>query len=129
MKEDLFLQHNVLTRECTEGTDNRPESYAHYSGFITPEIIELTPTSICTEYRHDVMANSCDYNFFGIWQFHHAAEAFNCPVGLRSDTNRIILPINNVHDNKRPVHFMWSPLHETSDPHQVKHFVVAMVNN
>ena len=116
MKEDLFLQHDVLTRECTAGTNNRPASCARYSGLITPEITELTPTSICTVYRCDVMANSHDYNFYGIWQFHHAAEAFNHPIGsiypqktnyiLRSDMNRIILPISNIHDNKRPVHFM-----------------------
>ena len=120
-------------------TDNRPASYAHYSGLITPEITELTPTSIGTVYRHDVMVNSHDYSFFGIWQFHHAVEAFNHPIGsiypqktnyiLRSDMNRIILLINNIHDNKRSFHFMWSPLHETSDPLQVKHFVAAMVNN
>ena len=139
MKEDLFLQHDVLARECTAGINNRPASYAHYSGLITPEITELTPTSIRTVYRHVVMVNSRDYNFYGIWQFHHAAEAFNSPIGsiypqktnyiLRSDMNRIILPISNVRDNKRPVHFMWSPLHETSVPHKVKYFVVAMVNN
>ena len=39
------------------------------------------------------------------------------------------LPIDPIHDMKRPVYFMWSPLHETSDPHNVKHFVTAMVHN
>ena len=139
MKEDLFLQNDVLTRGCIRGTQNRPASYAHYSGFITPEITRLTPESIQTVYRRDVMANSRDYNFYGIWQFHHAAEAFGCPIGsvypqkthhiLRSDMNRMILPIKDLNDSKRPVHFMWSPLHETSKPHRVLHFVVAMVIN
>ena len=85
------------------------------------------------------MANSHDYNFYGIWQLHHAAEAFGQPIGsvypqksnhvLRSDMNRMILPIKDLNDSKRPVHFMWSPLHETSEPHRVLHFVAVMVIN
>ena len=139
MKEDQFLQNDVLTRGCIRRTQNRPASYAYYSGFITPEITQLTPESMQTVYRHDVMVNFCDYNLYGIWQFHHAAEAFGHPIGsiyqqqtnpiLRSDMNRMILPIKDLNDNKRPVHFMWSPLHETSKLHRVLHFVAAMVNN
>ena len=76
MQEPHFLQHNVLARATQNGTDNRPASYAHYSGLITPKITSLTQTSIRTVYQCDVMANSRDFNFFGIWQFHHTAEAF-----------------------------------------------------
>ena len=138
-KEDLFTQHDVLARGSSGGTSNRAASYAHYSGHISPEITSLTPTSIKTVYRRDVMANSRNYNFIGIWQFHHAAEAFKRPIGviyprrtnreLRSDMNRIILPVDTSHDNKRPVHVMWTPLHANSKPHDVKHFVAAMVHN
>ena len=76
LKEPLFFEHDVLSRGSPRGTDERAASYAHYSGLTTPEITSLTPASIRTVYRRDVMANCWNYNFFGIWQFHHAAEAF-----------------------------------------------------
>ena len=71
-----FIEHDVLSRGSQGGTADRPGSYAHYSGHITPELTDLTLTSIRTVYQRDVIANSQDYNFFGIWQFHHTAEAF-----------------------------------------------------
>ena len=42
--------------------------------------------------------------------------------------NRMILPIDSTHDIKRPVYFMWSPLHETSEPHNVGHYVSIMLH-
>ena len=50
LKELRFLEHAVLSRGSQGGTNNRPGSYAHYSGDITPEITDLTPTSIHTVY-------------------------------------------------------------------------------
>ena len=62
------------------GSANRPASYALYSGLITPKITRLSEDSIRTVYQRDVMANSKEFTFMGVWQLHHAAEAFKQPV-------------------------------------------------
>ena len=50
LKELHFLEHAVLSRGSQGGTNNRPGSYAHYSGHITPEITDFTLASIRTVY-------------------------------------------------------------------------------
>ena len=144
LEEESFLKHDILTRGCRRGTANKAASYAYYSGSITPEITVLTESSIRRVYQRDVIANSRSGNYMGIWQFHHAAEAFKRPLGsvyprhtnkdLRSDMNRMILPLNPCHDNKQPAHFMWTPMRkkDEDDPttanHNINHFVSVMVN-
>ena len=76
LKAESFLSHQVITRGVTGGSANRPASYALYSGLITPEITRLSEDSIRTVYQRDVMANSKEFTFMGVWQLHHAAEAF-----------------------------------------------------
>ena len=137
MKEISFLQHDILTRGSSRGSQNRPASYATYSGHITPEITILNQHSICTVYHREVLANSKEFTYMGVWQIHHAAEAFKRPIGcvyprrtnrdLRSDLNRIVLPINPSHDQKRPVYIMWTPLSINDGPIVVKHFVALLV--
>ena len=138
MKEDCFLKHHNLARGTSVGSENRPAAYASYSGVLTPEITRLTPESIRAVYQHDVFSNSRNYNFMGVWQFHHAAEAFQRPIvsiyprytnrELRRDLNRIMLPLSPIHDQKRPVHVMWTPLDKKKDKHcDVKHFVALLV--
>ena len=138
MKEDCFLKHHNLARGTSVGSENRPAAYASYSGVLTPEITRLTPESIRAVYQRDVFSNSRNYNFMGVWQFHHAAEAFQRPIvsiyprytnrELRRDLNRIMLPLSPIHDQKRPVHVMWTPLDKKKDKHcDVKHFVALLV--
>ena len=76
LKAESFLSHQVITRGTMVGSANRPASYALYSGLITPEITRLSEDSIRTVYQHDVMANSKEFTFMGVWQLHHTAEAF-----------------------------------------------------
>ena len=76
LRDNDFLDHNVIARMYLNGTENRPHSYAHYLGMLMPEITHLNENSIRTVYQHDVMANRLDGNYMGIWQFHHIAKAF-----------------------------------------------------
>ena len=76
LKAESFLSHQVITRGVMGGSANRPASYALYSGLITPEITRLSEDSIRTVYQPDVMANLKEFTFMGVWQLHHAAEAF-----------------------------------------------------
>ena len=138
LQEESFLDHQVLTRGCRRGLENKAASYAYYSGCITPEITVLDQKSIRTVYRRDVFANSRNGYYMGIWQFHHAAEAFKRPLGsvyprhtnkeLRSDLNRIVLPFRACHDIKQPAYVMWSPMRKKDDNHNINHFVSVMVN-
>ena len=108
-----------------------------YSGLLTPEITRLNEQSIRTVYHRDVIANARDFTFMGVWQIHHTAEAFRHPIvsvyprhtnkEIRKDINRVVLPINPVHDIKRPVHIMWTPLSKSDKHHDVKHFVALLV--
>ena len=137
IKEKSFLQHDILMRGSSHGSQNRPASYATYSGHITPEITVLNQHSIRTVYQREVLANSKEFTYMGVWQIHHAAEAFKRPIGcvyprrtnrdVRSDLNRIVLPINPSHDQKRPVYIMWMPLTIDDGPSAVKHFVALLV--
>ena len=105
-----FLTHDILARGDLEGSENRPAAYASYSGFLTPEITRLNKQSIRTVYHCDVIANARDFTFMGMWQIHHAAEAFRHPIvsvypwhtnkEIRKDINRVVLPINPMHDIK-----------------------------
>ena len=70
-----FLDHDVLARTYPQGTQNRPHSYAHSSGMLTPEITHLNENAIRTVYQCDVMANRIDGSYMGIGQFHHISEA------------------------------------------------------
>ena len=120
LRDSDFLNHDVLARNCPDGTENRPCSYAHYSVMLTPEITHLNENSIRTLYQRDVMANRINFNYMGIWQIHHICEAYQRPVGceypwhtnktLWKDMNRIIMPISCQHDMKRPVFIMWTPV-------------------
>ena len=76
LRDNDFLDHDVLARTCPQGTQNRPRSYAHYSGMLTPEITQLNENAIRTVYQCDVMAYRIDGSYMGIWQFHHISEAF-----------------------------------------------------
>ena len=139
LRDNDFLDHDVLARTCPQGTQNRPHSYAHYSGMLTPEITQLNENAIRTVYQCDVMANRLDGSYMGIWQFHHISEAFKQPIGcvypqrtnqtLHKDMNRIIVPISCVHNMKRPV--MWTPIHLDDHHSEVIHFVALLkkVNN
>ena len=60
LRDNDFLDHDVLARTCPEGTQNRPCSYAHYSGMLTPEITQLNENAIRTVYQCDIMANRID---------------------------------------------------------------------
>ena len=120
LKEDSFHKLDILARGHLEGSKNRPAAYASYSGSLTPEITTLNEQSIRTVYHHDVIANARDFTFMGVWQLHHATEAFRCPIisvypqytnrKVQKDINKVVLPINSVHDNKQPVHIMSTPL-------------------
>ena len=137
MKEDSFLNHDVLARGVSLGSQNRPAAYASYSGLLTPEITSLNEQSVRTVYRRDVIANSRDCTHMGVWQLHHAAEAIKRPIvsvypqyskrDVRRDINRVVLPINSVHDNKCPVHLMWTPLSKDDASGNMKHFVALLV--
>ena len=136
LHEDNFVTHQSLTRGCPRGTSNRHHSYTLYSGSELAATDEINDRIVRDVYRSDVLANSKDGNFMGMWQFHHAAEAYKRPISsiypqhtnrtLRSDLNRIILPLSPVHDNKTPVSIMWSPLHEDAGHCNVKHFVAVL---
>ena len=76
LRDNDFLDHDVLARTCPQGTQNRPHSYSHYSGMLTPEITQLNENAIRTVYQCDIMANRIDGCYMGIWQFHHISEAF-----------------------------------------------------
>ena len=110
LKENSFLMHDILARGDLEGSENRPAAYASYSGLLTPEITRLNEQSIRTVFHCDVIANARDFTFMGVWQIHHAAEAFRRPIEsvypwhtnkeIRKDINRVVLPINPMHDIK-----------------------------
>ena len=137
LKENSFLTHDILARDDLEGSENRPAAYASYSGLLMPEITRLNEQSIRTVYHHDVIANARDFTFMGMWQIHHTAEAFRHPIvsvyprhtnkEIRKDINRVVLPINPVHDIKQPVHIMWTPLSKSDKHHDMKHFVALLV--
>ena len=137
LKEDSFLKHDILARGHLEGSKNRLTAYASYSGLLTPEITTLNEQSIRTVYHRDVIANARDFTFMGVWQLHHTAEAFRRPIisvypqytnrEVQKDINRVVLPINSVHDNKQPVHIMWTPLSRNKKHCDVKHFVALLV--
>ena len=137
INEESFLQHAILAQGSSLGSKNRPASYAAYSGFLTPEIMVLNEHSIRTIYQHEVLANSKQFTYMGVWQIHQAAKAFRHPIDcvyprhtnreLRRDLNRIVLPIKPGHDEKRPVYIMWTPLQLTDKPSEVKHFVALLV--
>ena len=137
MNEDSFLNHDVLARGVSVGSENRPAAYASYSGLLTPEITCLNEQSVRTVYHRDVIANARDCTHMGVWQLHHAAEAFRHPIvsvyprysnrEVRRDINRVVLPINSVHDNKRPVNIMWTPLSKDDAHCNVKHFIALLV--
>ena len=76
LQGESFLSHQLLSRGVTVGSADRAASYALYSGLITPEITRLSEDSIRTVYQYDVMANLKELNFMGVWQLHHADEAF-----------------------------------------------------
>ena len=80
LKENSFLTHDILARGDLEGSENRPAAHALYSGLLMPEITRLNEQSIRTVYHHDVIANARDLTFMGVWQLHHTAEAFRCPI-------------------------------------------------
>ena len=133
LKEDSFLMHDILAREHLEGSKNRPAAYASYSGLLTPEITTLNKQSI----RTVIKANARDFTFMGVWQLHHAVEAFRHPIisvypwytnrDIQKDINRVVLPINSLNDNKQPVHIMWTPLSRNDKHCDVKHFVALLV--
>ena len=76
LKAESFLSHQVITRGIMGGSANRPASYALYLGLITPKITRLSDDSIRTVYQRDIMANSKEFTFMGVWQLYHTAEAF-----------------------------------------------------
>ena len=104
--------HDILARGDLEGSENRPAAYASYSGLLMPEITRLNEKSIRTVYHCDVIANARDFTFMGVWQLHYAAKAFRCPIvsvyprhtnkekDIQKDINRVVLPINPMHDIK-----------------------------
>ena len=110
LKENSFLMHDILARGDLEGSENRPAVYASYSGLLIPEITRLNEQSIRTVYHRDVIANARDFTFMGMWQLHHAAEVFRCPIvsaypqhtnkEIWKDINRVVLPINPMQDIK-----------------------------
>ena len=57
LRDNDFLDHNVIARMCLNGTENRPCSYAHYLGMLMPEVTHFNENSIRTVYQRDVMAN------------------------------------------------------------------------
>ena len=132
LKEELFLNNNMLTRG-RDPDDGLSARYALYSGELTPEIRFLSSKAIQTVYRRDVFANRLNGNYIGVWQFHHAAEAFQRPIGtvyprktnrqVRNDLNRIVLPARSGNDLKRPAYIMWTPMREEDKNSNVKHFV------
>ena len=75
LRDNDFLDLDVPARTYPQGTQNRPCSYAHYSGMLTPEITHLNENAIRTVYQHDIMANRMDGSYMGIWQFPHISEA------------------------------------------------------
>ena len=113
--------------------DGLSAHYALYSGELSPEIRFLSSKAIQTVYRRDVFANRLNGNYIGVWQFHHAAEAFQRPIGtvyprktnrqVRNDLNRILLPARSGNDLKRPAYIMWTPMREKDKNSNVKHFV------
>ena len=139
LKEDDFLHHSILARGSQNGSENRPRNYALYSGQLPErrDLDLLNEDDVRQIYRNDVMANRKKGNYMGIWQFHQAAEVFKRPVAsiyprhtnkqIRRDLHRLILPINSGHDNKIPVHIMWTPLHLTSNHFDVKHFLTLFM--
>ena len=137
--EDSFVTHETLSRGGPYGTEKRHHSYALYSGSLLAATTELNEETIRDIYHRDVLTNSKDGNFMGIWQFHHAAEAYKRPIcsiypqhtnrTVRSDLNRVIFPLDAVHDNKMPVSVMWSPLHRYDEHANVKHFVAVLKVN
>ena len=73
-------------------TENRAASYANYSGMLTPEIMVLHEKAVRSIYERDVLSNRLEGAYMGIWQFHHAAEAFRHPIGsvYPRKTNQIL---------------------------------------
>ena len=136
LKEEYFLRHDVLCRGIKSDTHNIAASYSHYSGQLTAEITFLSSRAIKTVYRRDVFANRLNGNYMGIWQFHHAAEAFKRPIGsvyptktnpvLRRDINRTVFPIESKNDMKTPVYVMWTPMRKNDNAWNVKHFVALL---
>ena len=89
LKANKFLNSLNLSRDWSEGTENRA---ANYSGMISPEITVLHEKSVRPIYERDVLSNRLEGTYMGIWQFHHAAEAFCHTIGsvyLRK-TNQIL---------------------------------------
>ena len=137
LKEDSFLKHDILARGHLEGPKNRPAVYASYPGLLMPEITTLNEQSIRTVYHCDIIANARDFTFMGVWQLHHAAQAFRHQIisvyprytnrEVRNDINRVVLPINSMHHNKQPVHIMWTPLSRNDKHCDVKHFGALLV--
>ena len=136
LKANEFLNSLKLSRGSSEGTENRAASYANYSGMLTPEITVLHEKAVRSIYKCDVLSNRLEGTYMGIWQFHHAAEAFRHPIGsvyprktnqiLRKDLNRIILPLDSCNDNKRPAYIMWTPMSMKDKHSEVKHSVALM---
>ena len=92
LKANEFLNSLNLSRGCSEGTENRAASYANYSGMLTPEIMVLHEKAVRSVYECDVLSNRLEDAYMGIWQFHHAAEAFCHPIGsvYPRKTNQIL---------------------------------------
>ena len=67
INEESFLQHAILARGSSVGSKDRPASYAAYSGFLTPEIMVLNEHSICKIYQREVLANSKQFTYMGVW--------------------------------------------------------------
>ena len=81
INEESFLQHAILAGGSSVGSKNRPASYAAYSGFLMPEIMMLNEHSMCTIYQREVLANSKQFTYMGVWQIYQATEAFRHPIG------------------------------------------------
>ena len=76
LHEEKFVTNSSLSRGCPRGTPNRHHSYVLYSGNALAACSEVNDMVVRDVYRADVLANSKDGNYMGIWQFHHAAETF-----------------------------------------------------
>ena len=150
MKEDLFITNSYLCLGMVDRPPERPNlrrpsatintRYCLYSGDQNVRGVYLSQDEIRNVYRRDVMRISKIGQYTGIWQFPQAVEMSGIPFGsiypdkgvnerIRYDMNRMFLPNNRAFHDKQPAYIMWSPLHKTSKPSNVKHFVILLQKN
>ena len=107
--------------------------YVMYSAVDIQGMGRITRKEVKEAYRKELLKISRVGKFMGIWQFHQACQVLKRLLGtiypqgtntnIKNDLNRIILPIDQRHDNLTPVHVMWTPLHLHSKAYDVKHFI------